>query len=85
MIAIQKNRKIGCLFRRALGAVPRLSILYKFKQSSIQKEHGRLSISLGNQLKRGKRRKRVVLKNRCEIFRDNNHQSLHKNIKMISA
>ena len=30
-----------------------------------------LSILLGYQLKRRKRRKRVVLKNRCKIFRDN--------------
>ena len=37
-----------------------------------------LSISLGYQLKRRERRKSVVLKNRC--FRDNNHQSLYKNI-----
>ena len=35
-------------------------------------------------LKRRKRRKRVVLKNRCEIFRDNNHQSLYKNIKLYN-
>ena len=41
-----------------------------------------ISISLGYQLNRRKRRKRVVLKNRCEVFRDNNHQSLCKNIKL---
>ena len=40
------------------------------------------SILLGYRLKRRKRRKRVVLKNRCEIFRDNNHQSVNKNIKL---
>ena len=39
-----------------------------------------LSILFGYRLKRRKTRKRVVLKNRCEIFRDNNHQSLHKDI-----
>ena len=43
-----------------------------------------LSILLGYQLKRRKRTKRVVLKNRCEIFRDNNHQSLYKNIKLYN-
>ena len=30
------------------------------------------------------RRKRVVLKNRCEIFRDNNYQSLYENIKLYN-
>ena len=43
-----------------------------------------LSILLGYQLKRRKRRKTVVLKNHCEIFRDNNHQSLYKNIKLYN-
>jgi len=38
-IAIQKNRKIRCLFKRVLGTVPRSSILYKFRQSGIRKEH----------------------------------------------
>ena len=42
-----------------------------------------LSILLGYQLKRRKRRKRVVLKNR-EIFRDNNYQSLYENIKLYN-
>ena len=42
-----------------------------------------LSILLGYQLKR-KRRKRGVLKNRCEIFRDDNDQSLYKNIKLYN-
>ena len=36
------------------------------------------------QLKRRKRRKRVDLKNRCETFRDNNHQSLYKNTKLYN-
>ena len=40
MIGMQKNRKIRCLFKRkVLGAVPRLSILYNFRKSSIRKEH----------------------------------------------
>ena len=42
-----------------------------------------ISILLGYQLKRRKRRERVVLKNR-EIFRDNNHQSLYENIKLYN-
>ena len=36
---------------------------------------------LGYQLKRRERRKSVVLKSRCKMFRDNNHQSLYKKIK----
>ena len=43
-----------------------------------------LSILLGYPLKRRKRRKRVVLNNRREIFRDNNHQGLYKNIKLYN-
>ena len=43
-----------------------------------------LTILLGYQLKRRKRRKRVVLKNRCEIFRDKNHQSLFENNKLYN-
>ena len=34
-----ESRKIGWLFKRVLGAVPRPSIHYKLSQSSIQKEH----------------------------------------------
>ena len=72
------------LIIRVLGAVPWSSILNKFRQSSIRKEHICLSISLGYQLKRRERRKSVVLKNRCKIFRDNNHQSLYKKIKLYN-
>ena len=39
MIAIQKNRKIRCLFKRVLGPVPWSSLLNKFRQSSIRNEH----------------------------------------------
>ena len=42
-----------------------------------------LSILSGDQLKRRKRRKRAVLRNRCEIFRNKNHHSLYKNINSI--
>ena len=82
-----ESRKIRCLFKRVLGAVPRSSIHYKFRQSSIQKEHDCffLSISLGYPLKMTKRRKiDFVLKNCCEISRDNNHQSLYKSIKLYN-
>ena len=42
-----------------------------------------LSIFLRYPLKRTKRRKiYFVLKNCCEISRDNNHQSLYKGIKL---
>ena len=43
-----------------------------------------LSISLGHQLKRRERRESVVLKNRFKMFRDNNHQSLYKKIKLYN-
>ena len=72
------------LIKRVLGAVPGSSILNKFRQSSIRKEHVCLSISLRYQLKRRKRRKSVVLKNRCKILRDNNHQSLYKKLKLYN-
>ena len=55
-IAIHKNRKITCLFTTLLGAIPRSSILNKFRKSSIPKEHA--SISVGYQLKRRKRRRK---------------------------
>ena len=42
-----------------------------------------LSISLGYQLKKRERRKSVVLKNRCKMFRDYNHQSLYKKLNSI--
>ena len=42
------------------------------------------SISLRYQLKRRERRKSVVLKNRCKMFRDNNHQSLYKKMKLYN-
>ena len=41
-------------------------------------------ILLGYQLKKRKRRKRIVLKNHCGTFRDNNHQSLYKDIKVYN-
>ena len=72
------------LIKRVQGAVPGSSILNKFRQSSIRKEHVRLSISIGYQLKRRERRKSVVLKNRCKIFRHNNHQRLYKKIKLYN-
>ena len=44
-----------------------------------------LSISLGYRLKRRESKKEsVVLKNRCKMFRDNNHQSLYKKIKLYN-
>ena len=92
---MHKNRKIRCLFKRKiLGAVPRSSILYKFTKSIIRKEHVCFKYFFGISTKKekkkkeknaqcvlNKRRKRVVLKNCCEVFRNKNHQSLYKNIK----
>ena len=97
-IGMQKNRKVRCLFKRkVLGAVPRSSILYKFTKSSIRKEHVCFKYFFGMSTKKekkkkkknsqcvlNKRRKRVVLKNCCEVFRDKNHQSLYKNIKLYN-
>ena len=40
--------------------------------------------SLGYKLKRKERRRSVVLKNRCKMFKDNNHQSLYKKIKLYN-
>ena len=67
------------LIKRVLGAAPGSSILNKLRKSMSV-----LSISLVYQLKRRERRKSVVLKNRCKIFRDNNHQSLYKKIKLYN-
>ena len=97
-IGMQKNRKIRCLFKRKiLGAVPRSSILSKFTKSSIRKEHVYFKYFFGMATKKmkkkekkkgqsvlNKRRKRVVLKNCCEVFTDKNHQSLYKNIKLYN-
>ena len=73
-----KSRKIRRLFKRVLGG----SILNKFRQSSIRKEHACFKYLVGISAKKEKKkRKRVVLKNReMSIFRDSNHQSLYKNI-----
>ena len=92
-IGMQKNRKIRCLFRRkVLGTVPRSSILYKFRKSSIRKEHVCFKYFFGILAKKekkahstlNKRRERVVFKNCCEVFTDKNHQSLYKNIKLYN-
>ena len=58
------------------GAVPRSSILYKFRQSSIRKEHTCFKYFVGISAKKEKKKEKSC----CEIFRDNNHQSLYKNI-----
>jgi len=85
-IAIQKNRKIRCLFDRVLRLFQGRLYFTSSDKVVFEKSMSILvSISSGYQLKRRKRRKRVVLKNRCEIFRDNNHQRLHKNIKIYNA
>jgi len=84
-IAIQKNRKMRCLFNRVLGLFQ--GCLYFTSSDKVVFERSMsvlLRISLGYRLKRRRRRKRVVLKNRGEIFRDNNHQSLYKNIKLYN-
>ena len=70
------------LIKRVLGAVH----LYLTSSDKVVfgKSMSVLSISLGYQLKMRERRESVVLKNRCKIFRDNNHQSLNKKIKLYN-
>ena len=83
-IALQKiERKM--LIKRVLGAVPGSSMYLTSSDKIVfEKRMSVLSISLGYQLNRRERRKSVVLKNRCKIFRDNNHQSLYKKIKLYN-
>ena len=58
-IGMQKNGKIRCLFRRkVLGTVPRSSILYKFRKSSIRKEHVCFKYFFGISVKKEKKKKK---------------------------
>ena len=66
-IAIQKNRKIRCLFRRVVGVLQGRLYFTSSDKVVFEKSKSGVSISLGYELKRRKRRK-VVLKNRFEIF-----------------
>ena len=84
-IALQKNRKIRCLLKEYWGLFQ--GHLYLTSSGKVVFEKSMtsvLSISLGYQLKRRKRRKSVVLKNRCKMIRDNNHQSLYTKIKLYN-
>ena len=72
------------LIKRVLGAVPGSSILNKFRQSSIRKEHVRFKYFVEISAKKERKRKSVVLKNRCKMFRDNNLQSLYKKMKLYN-
>ena len=51
-----ESRKIRCLFERVLGAVPRPSIHYTFRQSSIQKEHDCFKYFFGISIKEDKKK-----------------------------
>ena len=82
-IALQKNRQIRCLLKEYWGLFQGHLYLTSSDKVVFGKSMSVLSISLGYQLKRRERRKSVVLKNRCKIFRDNNHQSLYKKIKLF--
>ena len=56
---MQKNRKTRCLFRKkVLGTVPRSSILYKFRKSSIRKEHVCFKYFFGISAKKEKRKEK---------------------------
>ena len=80
----RKNRKKRCLLKEYWGLFRGHLYLTSSDKVVFGKSMSVLSISLGYQLKRRERRKSVVLKNRCEIFRDNNHQSLNKKIKLYN-
>ena len=58
-IGMHKNRKIRCLFRRkVLGTVPWSSILYKFRKSSIRKEHVCFKYFFGISAEKKKKRRK---------------------------
>ena len=80
-IALHKNRKIRGLLKEYWGMFQGHLYLTNSEKVVFEKSMSVLSISLGYHLKRRERRKRVVLNNRCKIFRDNNPQSLYKKIK----
>ena len=83
-IALQKNRKIRCLLKEYWGLFQGHLYLTRSDEVVFENSMSVLSILLGYQLKRRERRKSTVLKNRCKIFRDNNHQSLYKKIKLYN-
>ena len=83
-IAFQENRKIRCLLKEYWGLSQGHLYLTSSDKVVFEKSMSVLSVSLGYQLKRRERRKSVVLKNRCKIFRDNNHQSLYTKIKLYN-
>ena len=83
-IALQKNRKIRCSLKEYWGLFQGHLYFTSSGKVLFKKSMSVLSIPLGYQLKRGERRKRIVLKNRCKISRDNNHQSLYKKIKLYN-
>ena len=83
-IALQKNRKIRCLLQECWGLFQGHLYLTSSDKVVFEKSMSVLSISLGYQLKRRERRKSAVIKNRCKIFRDSNHQSLYKMIQLYN-
>ena len=95
-VVMQKKKKTRRLFqRRVSSAVPKTSILYEFKKSSFRKENLYLKyfvrISVRKNEKKNKIngnaskcRKRVLLKNGCRVFKNKNHQSLQKKMKLFN-
>ena len=81
-IASQKNRKIRCLLKEYWGLFQGHLYLTSSDKVVFGKSMSVLSVSLRYQLKR--RGKSVVLKNRRKMFRDNNHQSLYKKMKLYN-
>ena len=80
----RKIEKKRCLLKEYWGLFRGHLYLTSSDKEGFGKSISVLSISLGYQLKRRERRKSVVLRNRCKIFRDNDHQSVYKKIKLFN-
>ena len=80
----RKIEKKRCLLKEYWGLFRGHLYLTSSDKVVFGKSMSVLSISLGYQLKRRERRKSVVVRNRCKISRDNNHQSLYKKIKLYN-
>ena len=76
-------RKIRCLLKEYWGLFQGHLYLTSSDKVVFEKSMSVLSILLEYELKRRERRKSVVLKNHCKIFRDNNHQSSYKKFNSI--
>ena len=71
------------LIKRVLGAVPGSSILNKFRQRSIRKEHVCFKYFVGISAKKERKKEKCCSEESLQK-RDNNHQSLYKKIKLYN-